>query len=184
MSLDKIQLPDFLLPALFKDSLVVTDELKVVPTPPKTTAPPPAPTEKVTIAPPKKLFLGDNKKNISILVKDSDAVYLREEWLQFLTNILAACKLNMGDVAIINLAQNKVTFSELQTSTTPKYIITFDIEATEIALPFTIPTYQVQEFNNCTLLLCPTLSVMFGDSEAVKLEKTKLWMSLKRMFGL
>ena len=184
MSLDKIQLPDFLLPALFGETLVITDYIKASPVPQKTTTPPPATTEKVTVAPIKTLFLGDNKKNITVLVKDTEAVYLREEWLQFLTNILAACKLNIGDVAIINQAQGAVTFAALQSATTPKFLIAFDVDTQEIGLPFTIPHYQVQEFNNCIFILCPTLSVMLGNTEQVKLEKTKLWMSLKRMFGI
>jgi len=184
MSLDKIQLPDFLIPALFKDTLVLTDELKAVKSTPKTSSPLPSPSEKATVASPVKLFLGDNKRNITILLKDNEAVYLREEWLQFLTNILAACKLNIGDVAIINQAKNALSFEVLQTATTPKCIIGFDVTAKEMVLPTGIETYQVQELNGCTFLLCPPLSVMFGSTEAVKQEKTKLWTSLKKMFNL
>jgi len=176
MSLDKIQLPDFLIPGLFKDSLVITNELKAAKVASKT-------TEKA-VAPPAKLFLGDNKKNITIIVNDGEAVYLRESWLQFLTNILAACKLNIGDVAIINQLQSKTSFAELQFATAPKYLITFDVSGKDIGLPFTIPHYQVQGHSKCSILLCPPLSVMLGDNEAVKIEKTKLWVSLKKMFNI
>jgi len=184
MSLDKIQLPDFLIAGLFKDSLVITDEPKPLKTQPKaieTVVPQP---QIATVAPPKQLFLGDNKKNITILVNDSEAVYLRDEWLKFLTNILTACKLNIGDVAIINQSQSKTTFTELQPITAPKYLIAFGVGSKDIALTFSIPDYQVQDYNKCIFLLCPPLSVMFGDTEAVKLEKTKLWVSLKRMFNI
>ncbi len=184
MSLDKIQLPDFLIPALFKDTLVLTDELKVVKATPKTSSPPPPPSEKAPVTSPVKLFLGDNKRNITILLKDTEAVYLREEWLQFLTNILAACKLNIGDVAIINQAKNALSYELLQTATAPQFIIGFDVTAKEMVLSTGIPPYQVQELNGCTFLLCPPLSVMFGSTEAVKQEKTKLWTSLKKMFNL
>ena len=184
MSLDKIQLPDFIIPALFKDTLVLTDDLKVVSAPQKTTSPQPSPTEKETVTPPKKLFLGDNKKNITIIIKDTKAVYLKEEWLQFLTNILAACKLNIGDVAIINQLQRKVTFADLQVYTAPKFIISFEVDAKELALPVAPSQYQVQAFEGSMLLLCPTLSIMLGNTEAVKIEKTKLWMSLKKLFGI
>ena len=184
MSLDKIQLPDFLIAGLFKDTLVITDDSKPVKSTPKTIETVAPLHQKETTAPPKQLFLGDNKKNITILVNDGEAVYLRDEWLKFLTNILAACKLNIGDVAIINQSQNKITFIELQPVTTPKYLITFGVGAKDIALTFNIPDYQVQDYNKCIFLLCPPLSVMFGDTEAVKLEKTKLWVSLKRMFNI
>ena len=184
MSLDKIQLPDFLIAGLFNDTLVITDEPKSLKTPPKTIEQVIPQPQIATVAPPKKLFLGDNKKNITILVNDNQAVYLRDEWLKFLTNILAACKLNIGDVAIVNQSQSRTTFTELQPVTYPKYLITFGVGSRDIALTFSIPDYQVQDYNKCIFLLCPPLSVMFGDTEAVKLEKTKLWVSLKKMFNI
>jgi protein tyrosine phosphatase len=176
MSLDKIQLPDFLIPLLFKDSLVITNELQ--------TAKVASRSIEKAVATPAKLFWGDNKKNITIIVNDGEAVYLRESWLQFLTNILAACKLKIGDVAIVNQSKSKKSFADLQSTTAPKYLITFDVSCKDISLPFTIPHYQVQGHSNCCILLCPPLSAMLGNTETVKIEKTKLWVSLKKMFNI
>ena len=138
----------------------------------------------LVFTPPKELFLGNNLKNVTILVKDNESVYLREEWLQFLTNILGACKLNIGDVAIIIQAHNKINFTDILTATSPRHLILFDVNCKEINLSFIIPNYQVQNYNNTTFLLAPSLSAMLGTSDEVKVEKTKLWTSLKKMFGI
>ena len=214
MNLDKIELPDFIIANLFTDNLVITLDVKqnklsvievseAVKVPAQTVVndnvvkpsilpignvkqqEPSISLEKsLVFNAPKDLFLGNNLKNVTVLVRDPEAVFLREEWLQFLTNILGACKLNIGDVAIIKHENNKVSFSDIMTATAPRHLIMFEVDSKDINLSFIIPHYQVQNYNNTTFLLAPTLSVMLGSSAEVKVEKTKLWMSLKKMFGI
>src|ERR1051326_5766471 len=43
----------------------------------------------------KKWFLGDNKKNITIILRDPSAIYINDEWLATLSKLLAACNLNL-----------------------------------------------------------------------------------------
>lgn len=189
----KIQLPDFLLVDLFKNNLVLYDDRmsvkKVVATEnekPITASLtiPLIPIRKQEIVTPKKWFLGDNKKQILILVKDIEAVYLRDEWLQFLTNILGACKLNIGDVAIVNYANNPINFTALNEQLNPQFYLLFDVASQDIQLPFTVPNYQLQKFGNATFLLAPSLALMQGTTEAVKMEKSRLWLSLKKLFDI
>lgn len=189
-SFGKIQLPDFLLVDLFKDNLVLCDE--------KTTtkraiaiaqekpvlATVKIPTKRQENIAPKKWFLGDNKKQILILVKDIEAMYLRDEWLQFLTNILGACKLNIGDVAIVNYANNPINFTTLNEQLNPQFYLLFDVISQDIQLPFTVPNYQLQKFGNATFLLAPSLALMQGNTDAVKMEKSRLWLSLKKLFNI
>ncbi len=187
MSLDKIQLPNFLIPSIFKDNLVITQENISGKSASLTINPIIQSTEKtnnISIPPVKILYLGGNKKQISITVKDDTSVYLKDEWLQLLTTILGACKLTIDDVAIINHTKTPVSYSALLPETQPKFILLFDVTSNDITLPFTVPHYQIQDFNNAKILLCPSLSLMIGTTEAVKLEKTKLWMSLKKMFNI
>ena len=135
-SFGNILLPDFLLVDLFKDNLVICNDTitgikPILPTT-KVTKPLVAeivikPIKKEALSLPKKYFLGDNNKHIIILVNDVDAVYLRDEWLQFLTNILGACKLNIGDVAIINHANNPINFTQLNEQLVPQYFLLFDV---------------------------------------------------------
>src|SRR5476651_2265504 len=119
MNLEKLQLPDFLLADLFKFDVVETKSLPdnaVLRNQPSTA----------------KWFLGENKKNIVILTKDEQAVYLRDEWLGFLTAILGACHLNLGDVAIVNYAKNKYLYTDLSEKLAPKYFLSFDVSAQEM----------------------------------------------------
>jgi hypothetical protein len=171
MSFKNLQLPDFLIAELYKDVLV---ELNVDN----------ATEKKQKTTPTQKWFLGENKKHVVIAVKDEEAVYLRDEWLQFLSSILGACKLNLGDVAIINYSKNNFSYTELNEKLLPEYLLLFDVTAKEIQLSFTVPHYQIQNYNHCNFLLTPSLQTMQGDTKAAKLEKSKLWLSLKKMFAV
>jgi hypothetical protein len=188
-SFGKIQLPNFLLVDLFKDNLVLYDDLPttnsnayIVETPINIAES----GEKLipTLQPNKKWFLGDNNKQIAIIVKDNEAVFLRDEWLTFLTSILAACKLNIGDVAIINYTNTPVLLPAINEQLKTVYFLLFDIAAQDIQLPFTVPNYQLQKFGNATFLLAPSLAMMQGNNEAIKMEKSRLWLSLKKLFNI
>jgi len=171
MSFKKLQLPDFLIAELYKDVLVDLNEAETN-------------NSKQKKQPSQKWFLGENKKNVVIAVKDEESVYLRDEWLQFLSTILGACKLNLGDVAIINYAKTNYSYSELTEQLAPEFLLLLDISAKEIQLPFTVPNYQIQQYNNCKFLLSPSLKIIQGNTQEAKLEKSKLWLSLKKMFNI
>lgn len=187
-----IQLPDFMLVDFFRDNLVIVNDVAKLPKTQAVKAPQPLPAEpiveltikKVPLPLPKKWFLGDNQKHIVILVNDIEAVYLRDEWLQFLSNILGACKLNLGDVAIVNHANNPMLFADYQQQLAPQHFILFDVPTQNIQLPFTVPHYQLQQFGSTQFLLAPSLALMLGNTGAVKMEKSKLWLSLKKMFNI
>ena len=133
---------------------------------------------------PEKWYLGNNGKNCTILVYEPNAAFLNEESLDFLTKILGACKLNMGDVAVINMARYQAHFTEIKNDLNPKTCLLFNVTTASIKLPFLIPPYQVQQFDACKFLIAPSLTKFYGDSTAAKLEKTKLWVSLKSLFNL
>ncbi|SJZ96095.1 hypothetical protein [Sediminibacterium ginsengisoli] len=213
MSGDKVQLPDFLLAELYKSSLVVLDDVEgralatvAAPRPPApdpvvAAAVPPSPVVNVRSTPAvevpvpavipanvpaseKLSFLGNNGKNILILVSDPASVHLNDEALQFLSAILGACKLNLGDVAIINAQHNDISYDYLKSQMQPKQLLLFGIDTRLVQLPFVVPQYQVQAYDKCQFLLAPPLSAMLGNSQEAKLEKSKLWLSLKKIFGL
>jgi len=172
MSLTNIQIPDFLIAELYKDNLVIIDtqEHKNV--------------EKDRLSTGSQWFLGDNNQKISILVKDEESVFLKDEWLQFLSSILSACRLNLGDVAIINYAKTPVFFQEVLEKLSPKNVLLFDVSMNEIDLPITIEHYQIQSYDNCNFLSVPSLAMMLPDTQDAKLEKSKLWLCLKKIFNV
>jgi hypothetical protein len=181
-------LPPFVIASLYKDELVLVDDQKSIG---KRTDE--LNTKKSgTIAPKSEdattqkpiSFLGNNQKKVTILLQDNSAVHLADESLQFLTAILAACKLNMGDVAIVNTANQAVKYVQIKTELQPSTLLIFDINAASIALPFEVPHYQVQQYDNCTLLFSAPLQSMLVKTEAAKLEKGKLWNALKKTFNI
>lgn len=175
MATANFQLPDFVLSDLYKSQLVVIGESVI-----EGNLPQKKQSEKVV----KPEFLGDNRKNICILVKEEHAVYLNDNALQFLSSILVACKLNLGDVAIVNFQNTPFDFSAIKSWLQPKFLLVFDIPAAALQLPFDLPNYQVQAYDQCALLFAPSLHLMSDDSREAKLEKSKLWLSLKNMFNL
>lgn len=168
-------LPHFVLSDLYKNQLVIIHEASDDPKIPKKNA---EPTSK------EPDFLGNNQKNITILLADAEAVYVNDQSLQFLSAILAACKLNLGDVAIVNLNRHPLSYGAVKDWLSPKSMIIFDIDAKQIQMPFKLPYYQVQSYDHCSIVFAPSLHNMMGDSREAKLEKSKLWLSLKNMFNL
>jgi hypothetical protein len=209
MSTEKIQLPDFVIANLYTDNLVLgTDVLLKQPrTEPvveqdlKTVSPIASPvTEKIVpkattkvkpvtvaaISPEadKEWYLGNNGKYIVVVIKEAGVAFINDKHLQFLSNILNACKLNLGDIALVNHANYPLSYAALKEKLQPKYVLVFDLETKDIVLPFTIPHFQVQQHDNCKFLFSTSLTKMDGDSQEAKIEKSKLWMSLKNMFQL
>jgi hypothetical protein len=175
-------LPPFVIASLYKNELVLIDQQKISneDNPKKKETDTNAPQE---IQKPIS-YLGDNQKKVTILLQDTTAVHLADESLQFLTAILAACKLNMGDVAIVNTVHQPVLYTQIKTELKPSTIILFDISAAAIALPFEVPQYQVQQYDKCTLLFSAPLNSMLVNTDAAKSEKGKLWNALKKTFNI
>src|SRR3954466_34418 len=136
MSNEKIQLPDFLIADLYKGSLVDLDSFTV---PEPTTASTPVPEEMEQQMQSEKIrFLGENKKNVIILVSEASAIFLLEEDLNFLTSILKACQLTQADIAIINVWEQQVNYETIKQELAPKKMLLFDVDPSTIKLPFLI----------------------------------------------
>jgi hypothetical protein len=175
MNEDNIQLPDFLIADLYKHSIVLAgDEPRTERKQPKKDVP----------AAGRQWYLGSNLQKITLLVSEKEAVYLQDDSLRFLSNILGACKLNLGDVAIVNYHNDPVDYTFLKEKLSPAFLLLFGVTAQEIQLPFSVPHYQVQKYDGRQFLLGPSLDKMLGDSQEAKLEKSKLWLSLKKMFNI
>jgi hypothetical protein len=172
---ENIQLPDFLIADLYKHSIVMVNE---GPTAEKTTPKAGKPNTE------RQWYLGSNLQKITLIVNENHAVYLQDDSLQFLSAILGACKLNLGDVAIVNYHNDAVDYTSLKEKLSPRFLLLFDVTAKQIKIPFTVPYYQVQQHDNCHFLLAPSLDTMLGTSQEAKLEKSKLWLCLKKMFNV
>jgi hypothetical protein len=161
MSLNNIQLHPHMLAGLYADVLMETDTNTI---PDK--------------QPPK--HLGNHQKNITIIVNYPHLPFLPDQDLNFLTNILNACRLSLADIAIINFYQSGgITEKELR-DLSSKQVLLFGLDPTSIGLPVNFPQYQIQPFNKINYLHAPSLSELEKDKSL----KQKLWLSLKTMFEL
>ena len=142
------------------------------------------PKDPITVDTEIKWFLGNNGKQITVVIKESGVAFINDRHLEFLSNILNACKLNLGDIALVNYENHPYSYADLKQKLHPKYWIFFDVSTKEIQLPFTIPNYQVQGYDQSQILLAASLLKMDNGTQEAKMEKSKLWASLKNMFQL
>ena len=181
MALNDIQLSPNIIAALYPSSLINLDKVDVIP----------LSKQAETIVPEIKIepaavetswkCLGNNQKNILIIVNYDTAVHLPDEELNFLTNMLAACKLSLGDVAIINRYNYKETgYKDFLAHFKSRIVFLFGLEPAIFGLPVSFPHFQVQTVANCTFLYAPALEETRNDT----LLKSKLWVSLRNIFGI
>lgn len=203
MSLSNIKLPGFVIADLYRTVLIQptaadgfvplqdyqelaeAEPVKVA-TQPVAKTPQPEPV--IEMAPPKPVdttpfrILGNNKKQITVVVNCPQDVFVPEGDLQFLTKMLDACKLNMADVAIVNHATAPVTIEKVKAQLQPKFLLLFGVEPDEIHLPINFPSFKEQPYAGTTYLFTPALSQLNADTDVAKGLKKKLWECLKRMF--
>lgn len=163
MSLNDIQLSDITCQMLFEKNLVAKVEM----------AEQQPVSEKVTIS-----SLGENKKNIVFLVNNVDHKHLPDNEMEMLSNLVIACELSMSDIALVNYHYNPYPYSQFNDYFEPKIILLFGISTAAIDLPFTIPFFQIQKFQQQLFLAAPPLAD-FLDNKNLKKD---LWISLQKLF--
>ena len=125
-------------------------------------------------------FLGNNKKNIVVLVANTNAPFLPDNELSFLMNVLGACQLTIADVAIINMQKTNINYETIVENFDSKTVLLFNVEPLSIDLPLNFPQFQIQQFNGITFIHAPALNEIENDKEL----KKKLWISLKKIFAI
>lgn len=142
----------------------------------------------ITPAPPSPApgykFLGNNRRRITVLVQSPGVAFLPDDQLSFLTRMLEACKMNVGDVAIINQANASVTVTALKEQLQPAVILLFGMEPVDIRLPMNFPPFKLQAYDACTYLCAPSLEELVKPGDESKLLKSKLWVCLKNLFEI
>ena len=150
-----------------------------------TSASVPAPAAASSPAPYK--FLGNNRRNITLLVHSPGSGFMPDNQLTFLTKILEACRMTLADVAIVNNAAAPVTITALRQQLQPKIVLLFGVEPTAIRMPINFPIFKQLSYDDCTYLSSPALDQLVpdtGDDRDSKLLKSKLWVSLKTLFDV
>ncbi len=166
MTIDNIHLSNFLCQNLFKNSLIGHAEV----------------VKTAEISKNSKIHhLGLNNQHILFLVYNEEHKYLADAEMEMLTNLLTACKLSVADIALVNFAHCPgITYEDLITELKSEKILTFGIATKELNLPFNVPDFQIQKFQNQLYLFNPTLKNILND---VHLKKN-LWNCLKNLFSI
>ena len=172
MSLNSIKFEPTDIALLFKNSLVEINAEQQLPS--KTKIQPDQVTEGFK-------YLGENKKKTLVVVRNSNVVHIPDKQLSFLTKLLAACNLNLADVAVFNFQDhNSSEFNEILNFFNPKVVLLFDVEPGAFGLPMIFPQFQVQGYKDAVFVLSPSLDVIEPDKSL----KGKLWVCLKKIFNL
>ncbi len=166
MGLDDIQLTGFLHEAFFKNSLVVLKD---------------AIPKNISKQDDQIEFLGGNKKRIIFLVNDAQNKYLDDLQMIFLADLLSACRLTLADIGLVNFSQNNdKTYHSLTEQLGAKKILMFGITPQQLDLPFAIPFFQIQNFNEQSYLVCPNMQEIQKDQAL----KKQLWDNLQKIFTI
>ena len=201
MSNEKTILPNSVLVSLYKDTLVLPELAKkqpeIIPNPldaqiktldaQATTTAVQTETDKdnSSINDSRQIkYLGEHLKQVTIIVKDELAVYLNENDLTLLSSILSACKLTLADIALINVAQQKLSLHEILNVLPSKLVMIFDVSSTTLKIKLPTTLYKSIQLGDTYLLFSNSLSLMQGGDQSAKLEKGKLWAILKQLFQL
>lgn len=164
MSLDNIQLTPFLVQNLYTKTLVDLNNVQQVS------------ASKPTVSIP---ALGQNAKNILLLVNETKVPFVADDDLKLLVGILTACKLSLADVALVNFDKNEsATYDLLMDQFNPGFVILFGVLPQQLSFPLNFPNYQLQQYNNQTFLCAPALKILAAVTE----EKKQLWNCLQKHF--
>jgi len=170
MDMKNEQIPPFILSDIYRNSITIIEEENI--------------TQTVLLPNKNLLYLGENKKQIIILVDEENTLHLQDDSYTFLSSILNACKLNMADVAIINCNKQTINYAIIKEQLKPSYCIVFGNAFQNVKIPASISLYEPTLFENTTYLLASELSVMKLNTQEAKIEKSKLWVSLKKIFNI
>lgn len=171
MNLNDIQLPSAVIADLYKKSLIelpvninaVINSPKEVPTDPFG-------------------YMGNNLKQILIVVNYPDQAFLPDEQLRFLTAVLKACNLTLEDTAIVNFATFKPDYELLRQRMLPRIMLFFGVNATLITIPGRVNEFEPIKLEGITILHVPELEWLNQNNNEGKTLKKKLWAALKHLF--
>jgi DNA polymerase III psi subunit len=186
MSIDTIQLPGHLCQIMYRNSLIEASksvEKKAHKLQPEIIKNDIIEPESIKEIPAKTITnsLGENKGNILFLVNNDQNKFLADDEMKLLSDLLTACKISMADIALVNYHQHsELNYQELSHQFQPKKILIFGVTASELELPFAIPFFQIQKFQEQLYMVSPSLSDFLNNKEL----KMLLWNSLKKIFLL
>ncbi|HTR27750.1 MAG TPA: hypothetical protein VMH27_00670 [Puia sp.] len=174
MSLNTIQLPDFVVRELYKDALLPAEA-------PALTAPGGGGQTPAVAG---IRYLGDNRRQVTLVVHAPGSSFLPDAQLSFVAKLLQACQMTLADVAIVNYAATEVNIGVIKDQLHPKTVLLFGTDPTAIRLPLHFPIFKPIDYDSCKFLSAPGLEQLVANTEESRLLKSKLWVCLKTIFDV
>lgn len=162
--LNNLQLGPAMLEALYRNSLVDLN----------TNVPSPIDVKQTSRS---IAFLGNNARNVLVLVRNNAEEFFSGAEHTFFTKLLKACHLELNDVAVVNLAKENALMERITKQLNPAHIISFGTGAGN-------ELFRMENVDGRKYLNAPRLSDLVEETEKSKQLKAKLWSELKMMFGL
>jgi hypothetical protein len=203
MSFDNIRLPALAIADLYKQSLVVLDDVqtkakkltkKIVDASAndlqtvqnvssvEVNQNEGAVTEPAVVKPAIR-YLGGFKQKVSVVISDKAHEHINNADLEFLKKMMAACKLTIDDMAIINVENNQPAAKQLWQLMPAKAVLMFDVATDSIGIPFYQPDFKVQNWDSAKFMNAPSLATFRGpDTHELKTLKRELWEGLQKIF--
>lgn len=122
--------------------------------------------------------LGENRQGVVFMVNDPHYKFLSDDEMEMLIKLLSACKLSLADIAVINFYFNDLNYRNVSELFRAKKILLFGVSTTQFDLPFGIPYFQIQSFNDQFYMTAPPLKDLLNNKEL----KKDLWSSLQKLF--
>lgn len=122
-------------------------------------------------------YLGENNKYFAILVNNPAHQYMGPKELEALQSILGAKKMDLKDVAILNLHKYpQASFNAIKKFLVSNRMVLFGINPQTIQIP-TVPSNQVSDYNGVKVLATYAFSEMMTDVE----KKKAFWNAMKNL---
>lgn len=127
------------------------------------------------------IHLGLNGQKILFLVHSPNVKYLPDDEMDMLAKLLGACQLSMADIALINYQPaSELTYTDFVNRLQSEKLLIFGVTPQTLGLPFNIPHFQIQTYENKTFLFAPAMHSFLKDIDL----KKSLWASLQKLFSL
>lgn len=183
VSFDNLKLPAAAIVSLYNHSLVESPNSEAIPEPAL------EPTAKIIAdnSSSESLgyqYIGGNNKKVCLLVMGSENEAMNDKQMEFLTKMMAACKMTINDIAIVDHTKQAIEIKLLKQQLTPEKVILFGMSSLEIGLPVNFPLYKSQQYDGSTFLGSSSLEALIQETEEGKLLKSKLWLCLRQLFGV
>lgn len=129
-------------------------------------------------------FLGENNRSICFIANYPEGDFLPADQLDFLKKMLAACKLNLNDIALMNIARSPFDLADLRVQLHPRIIFLWGIQPESVGLKSGLPDFNISMFDGISVVPVLRPDVMSGNHPDSTEFKQRLWICLKKLFTL